>query len=47
MAEAKPAAVSKSTAKLEVGGQTHELPIVVGTENEKAVDIRKFRGKTG
>ena len=28
-------------------GQTIELPVVTGTENEKAVDISKLRAKTG
>ena len=34
-------------AKLTVAGQTIELPIVVGTEGEKAIDISSLRGKTG
>jgi len=33
-------------AKLEVGGKTYELPIIEGTENEKAIDISKLRGAT-
>lgn len=32
------------SAKLELNGQTFELPVVTGTENEKAVDITKLRG---
>lgn len=35
------------TAKLEVDGQVYELPIVTGTENEKAIDITKLRATTG
>jgi len=35
------------TARLEIEGQSYDLPIVVGTENEKAVDISTLRAKTG
>ncbi|CAN5338222.1 citrate synthase [soil metagenome] len=35
------------TASLTVDGKTIELPVVVGTENEKAIDISKLRAKTG
>jgi citrate synthase len=34
-------------AKLNLDGTAVELPIVVGTEHEKAVDISKLRGETG
>ncbi len=34
-------------AKLMVDGAEVELPVVVGTEDEKAVDITKLRGETG
>ncbi len=34
-------------AKLELNGQTYELPIIEGTENEKGIDIGKLRGSTG
>ena len=34
-------------AQIIIGGETHELPIVTGTENEKGIDIRKLRGTTG
>ncbi|MDO5699530.1 MAG: citrate synthase [Dermatophilus congolensis] len=34
-------------ARLELDGQTYELPIVVGTENEHAIDISKLRAQTG
>ncbi len=35
------------TAKIEYNGSTVELPVVTGTENEKAVDIGPLRAKTG
>lgn len=34
-------------AKLSYGGKEYELPIVEGTENEKAIDIAKLRGQSG
>jgi citrate synthase len=34
-------------AKLSIGNDEIELPVVVGTEQEKAVDITKLRGETG
>jgi len=34
-------------AKIELGGQSYELPVVEGTEQEKGIDIGKFRGATG
>ncbi len=34
-------------AELKIGGQTIELPIVEGTENEKAIDISALRGHSG
>ncbi len=39
--------MSEETAKLELNGKTYELPVVEGTENEKAVDISKLRGDSG
>ncbi|MBI5397061.1 MAG: citrate synthase [Verrucomicrobia bacterium] len=36
-----------TTAKLELDGKLYELPVVVGSENEKAVDISKLRDQTG
>lgn len=33
--------------KIELDGKEIELPIIQGTENEKALDIRKLRGETG
>ena len=35
------------TAYIEVDGQKYELPILVGTENEVAIDILKLRALTG
>lgn len=35
------------TAKLELDGQSYELPVVTGSENEKGIDITKLRGTTG
>ncbi|TNE71722.1 MAG: citrate synthase [Bacteroidetes bacterium] len=32
------------TAKIELGGKTIELPVIQGTENEKAIDISALRG---
>ncbi len=34
-------------AKLTFNGKTYELPVVTGTENEKAVDISKLRAESG
>jgi citrate synthase len=35
------------TAKIEFGGQSVDLPVVTGTENEKGIDISSLRGNTG
>lgn len=35
------------TAKIIVEGNTYELPVVVGSENEKAIDISSLRGQSG
>ena len=35
------------TAILELDGQKYEFPVIVGTENEVAIDIDKLRGATG
>ena len=35
------------TATLTIDGQTLELPVMVGSEGEKAIDIRALRQKTG
>ena len=34
-------------AKIILGGKTFEFPVVTGTENEKAIDIRNLRLQTG
>lgn len=36
-----------STAKIILDGKEFELPVVTGTEGEKAIDIGKFRDQTG
>jgi len=36
-----------TTAKLTLEGKDYELPVVVGSENEKAIDITKLRAQTG
>ena len=36
-----------SNAKLIIENQTFELPIIIGSENEKAIDITKLRSTTG
>ncbi len=33
--------------RLEIDGKTYELPIVVGTEGERAIDIAQLRAETG
>ncbi|HEY5658416.1 MAG TPA: citrate synthase [Myxococcota bacterium] len=35
------------TAQLRVGDKTYELPIVEGSEGERAIDIQKLRSQTG
>ena len=35
------------TARLQLGDKTVDLPVVVGTENERAVDISALRAQTG
>ncbi|MEX1193298.1 MAG: citrate synthase [Brumimicrobium sp.] len=35
------------TAKIEIGGKTYEFPVVTGTENEKAIDIKTLRATSG
>jgi citrate synthase len=39
--------MSQKAAKLDLGDKTVELPIVVGTENERALDIGKLRAESG
>ena len=35
------------TAQIIIDGQTYELPVTEGTEQEKAIDISSFRGQSG
>ncbi|MBI2901554.1 MAG: citrate synthase [Planctomycetes bacterium] len=35
------------TARIEVDGKSVELPVVVGSEQERAIDIRQLRDRTG
>src|SRR3954469_14301728 len=35
------------TAQLKIGDKTYDLPVIEGTENEKAIDISKLRDLTG
>ncbi len=35
------------SARLEIDGKTYELPVVVGSEGERAVDIRNLRAESG
>ena len=46
-AVANESSLSTEKASLKLPDQTIELPVVVGTENEKAVDVAKLRGDTG
>jgi len=34
-------------ATINLGGNSHELPVIIGTENEKAIDISKLRDQSG
>jgi len=34
-------------ARLQLGDKTYDLPIVVGSENEHAIDISKLRAQSG
>lgn len=48
--EADPRTREQSTnpvCRIELDGSTHEFPVVVGTENEHAIDIKRLRGETG
>ena len=39
--------MATTTAELRLDGKTIELPVVVGSEGERAIDIRKLRAETG
>jgi citrate synthase len=36
-----------NTAEIKIDGKTYELPVIEGTEQEKAIDISKLRGQSG
>lgn len=36
-----------NTAEIKVDGKSYELPLIEGTEQEKAIDISKLRGESG
>jgi citrate synthase len=36
-----------NTAEIKIDGQTYEVPVIEGTEQEKAIDISKLRGQSG
>lgn len=38
---------ASETVKVELGGNSVELPVITGTENEKGIDISKLRGASG
>lgn len=40
-------AIASDTAKLTLGDQDIDLPVVVGSEGERSIDITKLRGQTG
>ncbi len=40
-------AAAASVATLKIGDQELEMPVVIGTENERAIDISKLRSATG
>ncbi|VTQ04595.1 Citrate synthase [Sphingobacterium daejeonense] len=35
------------TASINLNGSTYEMPVITGTEDEKALDISKLRDSTG
>ncbi len=39
--------VTDQTVELRIDGRTHHLPVIVGSEGEKAIDIRGLRRQTG
>ena len=42
-----PGTTAGGTARLEIDGRTLELPVVVGTEGERGIDIGKLRAQSG
>ncbi|MDH5297748.1 MAG: citrate synthase [Desulfobulbaceae bacterium] len=39
--------ITGKTARLELDGKVYELPVIEGSEGEKAIDIRSLRARTG
>ena len=39
--------MNESVAKIILDGEEHSYPVLTGTENEKAIDLRKLRSDTG
>ncbi|MBC8755842.1 citrate synthase [Kordia sp. YSTF-M3] len=39
--------MSENTATLEINGEKYEFPVIKGTEDELAIDIKSLRGATG
>ncbi len=39
--------ITQHTAEIKVDGKIYHLPVVIGSEGEKAIDIRALRAKTG
>jgi hypothetical protein len=39
--------IMSKTAILEIDGKRYEFPVVEGSENEQAIDIKKLRDLTG
>ena len=42
-----PGTRADGTARLEYNGVAHDLPVILGTEGERAIDISKLRSQTG
>jgi len=42
-----PGTRADGSARLDYGGLSHDLPVIVGTEGERAIDIAKLRSQTG
>ena len=42
-----PGTRADGTARLEIGGKTVELPVIVGSEGERGLDISKLRAQSG
>jgi citrate synthase len=42
-----PGTRADGTARIEIAGRSHDLPVIVGTEGERGLDIAKLRAQTG